>query len=336
MAKNKLRNVPTQGQGHPFVESALRTLDAEVEGINALAAAIHDGLGQSFIAAVELIRSAKGRLIVTGMGKSGHIARKIAATFASTGTPAFFVHPGEASHGDLGMITASDVIIMISNSGETVELRSMLDYAKRFSVKLIAMTSRGDSTLAEKADITLLLPLVREACPNGVAPTTSAMMQLALGDALAMALLEDKGFNTAQFKAFHPGGLLGAALAHVSEMMHKPPRLPVVDSGMAMPDALVVMTQKSLGCLGVTDGSGRLIGIITDGDLRRHMSRDLFDLQVTDVMTRTPRTISPDTLASEALETLNSLKITSLFVIDEVARPVGLVHIHDLLRIGVR
>jgi arabinose-5-phosphate isomerase len=331
----KLRELIESGP-ESWLKSARRTLEIEIAGLSGLAAAFDGQLGIGFCEAIDLISSTDGRVILTGLGKSGHIARKIASTLASTGTPSMYIHPVEASHGDLGMITARDVIIMISNSGETVELRSMLDYAKRFSVKLIAMTSRADSTLAEKADISLLLPLVREACPNGVAPTTSALMQLALGDALAMALLEDKGFNTAQFKAFHPGGLLGAALAHVSEMMHKPPRLPIVDSDMAMPDALVVMTQKSLGCLGVTDDSGRLIGIITDGDLRRHMSRDLFDLQVTDVMTRTPRTITPDTLASEALETLNSLKITSLFVIDEVARPVGLVHIHDLLRIGVR
>jgi arabinose-5-phosphate isomerase len=270
------------------------------------------------------------------MGKSGHIARKIAATLSSTGTPAFLVHPAEASHGDLGMITNQDAIVMISNSGETAELKAMLDYAKRFAVNLICITSRAESTLADQADIALILPDAREACPIGMAPTTSTMLQLAIGDALALALLEDKGFNAAQFRTFHPGGLLGAALTHVHDVMHKPPRLPLVPASMAMSEALLVMTQMSFGCLGVIDGDGTLIGVVTDGDLRRHMSRDLVDLPVAKVMTRAPRTIEGDALASEALEQLNTLKITSLFVCDEARRPVGLIHIHDLLRLGVR
>jgi len=326
------------GRAEPvsWLKSAQRTLDIEAAGLSELARAFNGDLGMRFCEAVGLIRSTSGRIILTGIGKSGHIARKIASTMASTGTLSMYVHPVEASHGDLGMITSKDVIIMLSNSGETVELQAMLDYAKRFSVTIIAVTSRGGSTLAEKADIALILPSPREACPIGLAPTTSCMLQLALGDALAMALLEDRGFNSAQFKAFHPGGLLGAALAHVSDLMHRPPRLPLAHADMVMSDALVVMTQKSLGCLGILDEGGRLIGIITDGDLRRNMSHELLDLPVSAVMTRNPRTVGPDTLASEALEMLNSIKITSLFVVDGDERPAGLVHIHDLLRVGVR
>jgi arabinose-5-phosphate isomerase len=319
-----------------WLASAKRTLDVEHDGLARLIAALDGPLGEAFCRAVDMIRSTPGRVILSGMGKSGHIARKIAATLASTGTPALLVHPAEASHGDLGMITDSDAIIMISHSGETAELRAMLDYAKRFSVSLICMTSRADSTLAEQADITLLLPEAREACPIGMAPTTSTMLQLALGDALALALLEDKGFNAAQFRTFHPGGLLGAALTHVRDVMHKPPRLPLAQAGMAMSEALLVMTQMSFGCLGIIGDDGTLVGIITDGDLRRHMSRDLIDLPVAEVMTHAPRTIEGDALASEALEQLNSLKITSLFVCDQTRRPVGIIHIHDLLRLGVR
>lgn len=318
-----------------WLRSAKRVLEIEKEGLDQLIAALNGSLGAAYCEAIGTITSATGRVILTGIGKSGHIARKIASTLASTGSPAMFVHPAEASHGDLGMIKANDVVIMISNSGETAELRGMIEYAKRFSVKLIAMTSRPDSTLAAYADVTLVLPNAREACPIGVAPTTSTMLQLAIGDAIAMSLLEDKGFNAKQFRTLHPGGLLGAALTHVSDVMHKPPRLPLVSPEMVMGEALVVMTSLSFGCLGVTDVTGRLVGIVTDGDLRRHMSRDLVDLPVSEVMTGTPRTIAPETLASEAIETLNEAKITSLFVVDEVLRPVGLVHIHDLLRLGV-
>jgi arabinose-5-phosphate isomerase len=273
---------------------------------------------------------------VTGMGKSGHIARKIAATLASTGTPAFFVHPAEAGHGDLGMIARDDVIIMISNSGETAELRAILDYAKRFDVKIIGLTSRAESTLSSLSDVALCLPDAREACPIGMAPTTSTLLQLAMGDALALALLEDRGFNAAQFKTFHPGGLLGAALTHVKEIMHKAPRLPLVAPQTPMAEALVIMTQKSFGCLGIVDDHGKLIGILTDGDLRRHMSRGLIDQMIADVMTPKPHTITPEMLASEALEHLNTAKITALFVVDGENRPIGLVHVHDLLRQGVK
>jgi arabinose-5-phosphate isomerase len=291
-----------------WIASARRTLSIENEALAKLIAALDGPLGRAFAEAVRLIKNGTGRIAVTGMGKSGHIARKIAATLASTGTPGFFIHPAEASHGDLGMIGRDDVIIMISNSGETAELRAILDYAKRFDVKIIGLTSRADSTL----------------------------LQLAVGDALALALLEDSGFNATQFKTFHPGGLLGAALTHVRDFMHKATELPIVAPETPMAEALIIMTKKSFGCLGIVDEAGKMIGILTDGDLRRHMSRDLIDQAIVDVMTRTPHTVSPDTLASEALEHLNSTKITSLFVVDDQGKPVGLVHIHDLLRQGVR
>jgi arabinose-5-phosphate isomerase len=316
------------------VESAFRTLEAEAEGITALSAAIGDGLGRPFIAAVELIHGATGRLIVTGMGKSGHVGRKIAATFASTGTPAFFVHPGEASHGDLGMITADDVIMALSWSGETVELTDLLDYSRRFRIGLIAVTAHADSTLGKAADVALILPQAREACPYNLAPTTSSLMQLALGDALAIALLERRGFTALDFHTFHPGGRLGAKLKFVGQIMHTGAEIPLVPLGTAMADAIVVMTAKTFGCVGITDAGGRLVGIITDGDLRRHMRPDLLDTRVDEIMTPGPKTVRPDQLASEALEVLNSSKITALMVVD-AGKPVGVVHFHDLLRAGV-
>jgi arabinose-5-phosphate isomerase len=275
-----------------WIASARRTLGIEGEALAKLVAALDGPLGIAFGEAVRLIRDASGRVVVTGMGKSGHIARKIAATLASTGTPAFFVHPAEAGHGDLGMIARDDVIIMISNSGETAELRAILDYAKRFDVKIIGLTSRAESTLSSLSDVALCLPDAREACPIGMAPTTSTLLQLAMGDALALALLEDRGFNAAQFKTLHPGGLLGAALTHVREIMHKAPRLPLVAPQTPMAEALVIMTQKSFGCLGIVDDGGQLIGILTDGDLRRHMSRGLIDQMIVDVMTRRRHTNS--------------------------------------------
>jgi len=316
------------------VESAFRTLEAEAEGITALSAAIGDGLGRPFIAAVELIHGATGRLIVTGMGKSGHIGRKIAATFASTGTPAFFVHPSEASHGDLGMITANDVIMALSWSGETVELTDLLDYSRRFRIGLIAVTAHAESTLGKAADVVLILPQAREACPHNLAPTTSSLMQLALGDALAIALLERRGFTALDFHTFHPGGRLGAKLKFVGQIMHTGAEIPLVPLGTAMVDAIVVMTAKTFGCVGITDAGGRLVGIITDGDLRRHMRPDLLDTRVDEIMTPGPKTVRPDQLASEALEVLNSSKITALMVVD-AGKPVGVVHFHDLLRAGI-
>jgi arabinose-5-phosphate isomerase len=317
------------------IASAKRALAIESDGLQELIGELDGELGRNFESAVELMRNARGRIILTGIGKSGHIARKIAATLASTGTPAIFVHPAEASHGDLGMIAHDDVIVMISNSGESLELKDILAYSRRFKVPLVAITSKAASTVATESDVALVLPKAREACPIGLAPTTSTLLQLALGDALAIALLEDKGFSARDFHMFHPGGRLGAALTHVRDIMHKAPLLPLVPPDMPMSAALVVMTEKSLGCLGVVDEAGQLIGIITDGDLRRHMSRDLVDLSAASVMTTAPRTIDPGALASEALEQLNSRKITSLFVVDEESRPIGLIHIHDLLRLGV-
>lgn len=318
-----------------FVRSALRTLDAQSEGLGALAGAISDGLGAPFVAAIERIRAAAGRVIVTGMGKSGHVGRKIAATLASTGTPAYFVHPGEASHGDLGVISPrDDVIIALSWSGETLELKDLIDYAKRFRVGLIAITAQPESTLAKAADIALVLPAAREACPLGLAPTTSTLMQLALGDALAVALFESRGFTALDFKALHPGGRLGASLTFVRDVMHTGERVPLVARGTRMSQALVEMSSKSFGCVGVTDADGALVGIITDGDLRRHMRDDLLAQAVDAVMTAGPKTIRPDQLAAEALELLNAKKVTALFVVEN-RMPVGLVHVHDLLRIGV-
>jgi arabinose-5-phosphate isomerase len=330
--RHVLHSVPLGAQ---WRASARRALVTETEGMQQLIAAVDGPLGDALSQAVELIRNAKGRVVMTGMGKSGHIGRKIAATLASTGTPASFVHPAEASHGDLGMITADDVVLMISNSGESPELRDILTYSRRFSVPLIAITSVPGSTLGKEADVVLTLPRAKEACPNGLAPTTSTLLQLALGDALAMALLEDKGFSAHDFRKFHPGGKLGAQLKHVRDIMHKREELPLGPETMAMSDALILMTQRSYGCFGVLNDNGQLVGIVTDGDLRRHMCTDLLKQKVGEVMTRAPKTIDPDALTSEALEQLNTLKITSLFAIDGEGRPVGLVHIHDLLRIGL-
>jgi len=317
-----------------LVLSALRTLETEAAGLAALSAALADGLGEPFVAAVQKIRSAAGRVIVTGMGKSGHVGRKIAATLASTGTPAYFVHPGEASHGDLGIISRDDVIIALSWSGETAELRDLIDYAKRFGVALIAVTAKAESTLAKAADIALALPAAREACPLGLAPTTSTLMQLALGDALAVTLFESRGFTALDFKSLHPGGRLGAGLTFVRDVMHKDGNVPLVPAGARMGQAIVEMSTKGFGCVGVTGPAGELIGIITDGDLRRHMRDDLLTSPVDGVMTKNPTSVRPDQLAAEALEIINARKVTALFVVDG-GRPRGLVHVHDLLRIGV-
>ena len=332
MAKAKPAAMSSKGN-KPAIESALRTLDAEGSGIDALAAALRDGLGATFAAAVELIRAAQGRVIVTGMGKSGHVGRKIASTFASTGTPALFVHPSEASHGDLGMIASNDAIIALSWSGETAELKDLTDYSRRFRIGLIAMTASADSTLANAADVVLALPQAREACPHNLAPTTSSLMQLALGDALAIALLESRGFTAVDFGLLHPGGKLGTLLKTVRDFMHGGDAMPLAPLGAAMRDAILVMTNKGFGCVGITDAAGRLVGIITDGDLRRHMRSNLLDARVDDVMTRMPKTVRPDQLISETLELLNSTKVTALFAV-EAAKPVGIIHVHDLLRAG--
>ncbi len=313
---------------------ATRSLDCGVDGLRSLKAALANGLAEGFVRAVDAMKGCQGRVIVTGMGKSGHIGQKIAATLASTGTPSQFVHPAEASHGDLGMITAKDVILALSWSGETVELANLLTYSRRFRVPLVAITSRPESALGKAADIVLALPPVKEACPHGLAPTTSTLVQLALGDCLAIALLEGRGFTAQDFKVFHPGGQLGANLKHVGDLMHRGARLPIVSSDERMSTALVTMTEKSFGCLGITDKTGKLAGILTDGDLRRHMAPGLLDRTVTELMTRSPKTVTPDTLASSALQIINSLSITALFVVED-GYPVGILHIHDLLRAGV-
>jgi arabinose-5-phosphate isomerase len=316
------------------IASAARTLQLETEGLSALKAALASDLIDSFAAAVEMLRACRGRVIVTGMGKSGHVGLKVAATLSSTGTPAYFVHPSEASHGDLGMITRDDVIVAFSWSGETVELGNIVSYSGRFAVPLIAVTSNARSTLAEAAELVIALPQAKEACPHGLAPTTSTVMQLALGDCLAMALLDSKGFTARDFKALHPGGQLGARLKFVSDLMHKGDRLPLAQADVVMTEAIVVMTEKALGCLGVVDDNGFLKGIVTDGDLRRHMGNGLLSRRVQEIMTPAPKTVSPDLLASAALEIINSSKITTLFVVEN-GRPVGIIHIHDLLRAGV-
>jgi arabinose-5-phosphate isomerase len=316
------------------IASALRTLETESEGLAALAAAICDGLGTSFVAAIDTIRQARGRLIVTGMGKSGHIARKIAATLASTGTPAFFVHAADASHGDLGMITSDDVMLVLSWSGETEELKNLINYSRRFGIALIAVTVNVESTLGKAADIVLVLPQTREACPHNLAPTTSSLMQLALGDALAIALLESRGFTAIDFGVFHPRGRLGSALKFIRDVMHPGAAIPLIAQGALMSEAIVEMSTKGFGCVAVTDSEGRLAGVITDGDLRRHMRVDLLQAPVDEIMTTSPKTVRPDQLVSEALQLLNAAKITALIVVD-TDRPVGIVHFHDLLRAGV-
>jgi arabinose-5-phosphate isomerase len=314
--------------------SAVRTLSLESEGLVRLAKELEGPLAAQFEDAMRRLVAVKGRVIVTGIGKSGHVGQKIAATFASTGTPAFFVHPSEASHGDLGMVTRSDLILALSWSGETVELKPIITYSRRFAVPLIAITSQANSALGEQADVVLLLPRAKEACPHGLAPTTSTTMQLAMGDSLAIALLEARGFTAHDFKIFHPGGSLGANLKYVSDIMHRGKRLPLIKSGESMANALVAMTEKSFGCVGVTDTRGRLIGVITDGDLRRHMGPSLLEATVDDIMTPKPKTIAPSLLASAALELINASSITALFVVEK-QKPVGLIHVHDLLRLGV-
>ena len=320
--------------GHASVASALRTLGLETEGLAALADCLSGEIAEPFAAAVGVLERARGRVIVTGIGKSGHIGQKIAATFASTGTPAFFVHPSEASHGDLGMITRDDVVLAISWSGETVELKNIITFSRRFAVPLISITSNAQSALGRASDVVLELPKAKEACPHGLAPTTSTTLQLVLGDALAIALLEAKGFTAHDFKVFHPGGSLGAQLKFVSDVMHKGDRLPLVGKATAMGEAVLVMTAKSLGCLGVVDARGRLIGMITDGDLRRHMGVDLLARTTAEIMTSKPNTLTPGMLASAALEKINSLQRTQMFVVDR-GKPIGIVHVHDLLRAGV-
>lgn len=317
------------------IASALRTLTTERAGLDALAAAIGNGLGDAFRDVVVRLSRLNGRVIVTGMGKSGHVGRKIAATLASTGTPAYFVHPGEASHGDLGMIQPDDVILALSWSGEAKELADIIAYARRFRVTLVAVTANADSALGQASDLCLALPKAQEACPNGLAPTTSTTMQMALGDALAVALLEARGFTAEDFRRFHPGGKLGAQLIHIGEIMHTGARLPLVRQDASMAETLVIMSEKGFGCAIVVDPAGALTGIVTDGDLRRHMGPDLPSRAVRDVMTRRPMTVGRDMLAVEALDLLETKKRTVL-IVAEAGQPIGLVQVYDLLQLGVK
>lgn len=324
--------------GQAAIDSALRTVATEQSGMALLEAALRNGLAAPFAEAVDILSRVvlseiPGRVIVTGVGKSGHIGAKIASTLASTGTPAFFVHPAEANHGDLGMITKRDAILAMSWSGEAAELKGIIAYSRRFSVPLIAMTSGEASSLAREADVVLALPKAQEACPHGLAPTTSAVMQLVLGDALAIALLEAKGFTSDDFRDFHPGGKLGATLTHLSEIMRTGDDMPAVPLGTKMPDAVMTLSKGKVGCVCILDGEGGLAGIITDGDLARNLHRNLRDIAVEEIMTRSPKTVDPDMSAGAAIAYLNENKIGALVVVDE-GRPVGLVHFHDLLRIG--
>ena len=312
------------------IAPARRVLSIEAEALKKLAGE----LGDIFCRVLDVIAGVNGRIVVTGMGKSGHIGQKIAATFSSTGTPAFFVHPAEASHGDLGMIAKGDVVIALSNSGETTELADVVAYAKRFEIPLICITSGINSTLANAAEIALILPICDEACPMGLAPTTSTTLMLALGDAMSVALLERKGFSSDEFHALHPGGKLGRRLIKVSEIMHSSDKMPLAGPDTLMSDALIEMSAKSFGCLGIIGPEGILEGIITDGDLRRHMDSELIHKRTGEVMTKEVATINPDLLASVALGTMNVQGITNIFVTKN-NRPVGILHVHDCLRAGV-
>lgn len=319
-------------EGFEPVAIARRVMRIESEALAMMAAEV----GENFAKAVELLATIEGRIIITGMGKSGHIGRKIAATMASTGSPAQYVHPAEASHGDLGMITGADALLALSNSGNTAELSDMLAYSVRLRIPIIAITSRSPSSLSEQATVTLLLPAAPEACSLRLAPTTSTTMAMCMGDALAVALLERQGFSSEDFRALHPGGTLGRRLMKVSAIMHADP--PLVTPDTRMSDALVIMTASSFGCVGVLDQQGRLAGVITDGDLRRNMSPDLLTQPAGLIMTPEPKTIRPGALAEEALAIMNESAITSLFVVDDESEErvaIGIVHVHDCLRAGI-
>lgn len=314
------------------IEVAKQTIDREVEALKAM----ENELDGTLTTAVDVLQNTKGRVIVTGMGKSGHIGRKMAATFASTGTPSFFLHPGEASHGDLGMITPNDTVVAISNSGESKELSDILVYCRRFGVPLVAITKNPESSLGKNSDYVLKLPSSREACPLGLAPTSSTTATLVMGDILAADLMVRRGFTEADFHLRHPGGKLGSVLRHVSDVMHTGDEMPLVKDNAIMQDALIKMSEKMLGCVGIVNESGDLIGIITDGDLRRWMSPDLITEKVSKVMTKNPKTISPDALIAEAVNVMNNTGrgITNLFVV-KGTKPVGVIHIHDCLKAGV-
>lgn len=317
-----------------IIESARRVIDREIQGLEVL----RDMFSDAFVQAVDMILKSKGRVIISGMGKSGHVGQKIAATMASTGTPAFFVHPGEASHGDLGMLTKDDVLIAISNSGESREMADIINYSRRFNIPMIAITSGAESTMAKAADLTLLIPdkkTAPEACPLGLAPTTSTTTTLAVGDALAVALIERKGFSVEEFHDRHPGGKLGNVLIRAKDLMVVGEQMPLVSKEEKMSVALVEMTKKSWGCLGVVDENGTLVGMITDGDLRRNMGADLVNKSACEVMTQNPKTVISDILCVEVLRLMNEKKITNLFVVDGQMKPLGLLTMHLLLQAGV-
>ncbi len=313
-----------------YLEIASEVIELEISGLEALKSA----LDERFAGVVDLLKAAAGRIVVTGMGKSGHVARKLAATLSSTGSPAMFVHPAEASHGDLGMISPKDVILALSKSGETAELGDLLAYARRFSIPVAAMTFQSDSTLAKTAAAAFILPPMREACGETRAPTTSTTMMMAAGDALAVALLRDRGFTADDFQGFHPGGNLGAALKRVTDLMHDADKLPLASPDTGMLDVVKIITDGGFGCAGVVDKDGALIGIITDGDLRRHYRADLAVMTAREVMTEGPRTSPPEALAGDVLALMSREKITALFVVKD-RRPIGIVHVHDCLSIGV-
>lgn len=319
-------------QQSKFQATARQVITQEAEALVQLS----ENLDASFDEAIALLLQATGRVIISGMGKSGHIGRKIAATLASTGTPAHFVHPAEASHGDLGMMTKGDVVIVLSNSGETPELADLVAYTRRFGIPMIGVASRPTSTLLQQADIGILLPRLGEACGTGVVPTTSTTMTLALGDAIAVALMKHQDFTAEKFRDFHPGGKLGAQLSKVADLMHTGDAVPVVHENTPMSEALLVISQKGFGVVGVLDDGNRLIGIVTDGDLRRHMD-GLLAHSAREVMTKTPTTVAPQALAEKALAVMNQRKITCLFATsdDGTDQVAGILHIHDCLRAGI-
>lgn len=327
------RLAKARSDGTAALDSALRTVATDQAGVSALAEALNADLGVAFARATELLADISGRVIVTGVGKSGHIGSKIAATLASTGTPAFFVHPSEANHGDLGMIARDDAIVAMSWSGETAELKGVVAYARRFAIPLIAITAGEKSALAREATVVLALPRVQEACPHGLAPTTSTLLQLVIGDALAVALLEARGFTPDHFRTFHPAGQLGANLTHISEIMRVGDQIPTAPLGTKVLEAVLTLSRKQVGCVCVLRDDGTLAGIVTDGDVARNMHRDLREVSVDEVMTRSPKTVTPQTLAGKALAMLEEYKISALIVTED-ERPVGIIHFHDLLRIG--
>ena len=335
MPASKAKQIPLKSRRESDLKAARRVLRFAGEALGALS----ESLNGAFSEAIEILVGVSGRVVVSGMGKSGHVGRKIAATFSSTGTPAQFVHPAEASHGDLGSLTRADALLMLSYSGDTAELSDLITYAKRFSIPLIGVAGNPESALIAAADVGLVLPKAQEACPMGLAPTTSTTMMLALGDALAVALMERRGFSTDQYRDLHPAGALGRALIRVSDIMHKD-NMPLVRPDTIMRDVLITMTSGGFGVAGVTEADGTLVGIITDGDLRRHMERELVDRRARDVMTPTPKTVAPDMLAAEALAVMNGpkRKVTCLFVVDaeQSAKPIGILHVHDCLRAGLR